>query len=240
MTVYEKLLKDIPHIPVDEIIIGFFTVLVKTGEKAGMASTIKYGTTHDRIGDVWELEKKTLRELAELVCSDNLLAASLGMAAINSYWSERNSGYISANAKDIVLDKGRGKTVGVIGHFPFLNENREQYKELMIFEKFPQEGDWGERDISEQLPRADVAALTATTLTNHTFHEVIRHMSPESYKIILGPTTPLSPVLFDYGFHAVCGTLIRDYDLVKKQVLVATPTRYLEGVEYVGLMNSEF
>ncbi|MGC9513732.1 MAG: Rossmann-like domain-containing protein [Fidelibacterota bacterium] len=239
MTVYEKLLKDIPQIPVDEIIVGFFSVLVKAGKTAGIASTIKYGKTHDRIGDVKELERKSLRELSGLVSSDNMLAASLGMAAINCYLAGRDPDFITINAKDIVLDKGRGKTVGVIGHFPFLNKHREQYKELMIFEKSPQEGDWGEEDIPEQLPRADVVALTATTLTNHTFHEVIRHMSPESYKIILGPTTPLSPVLFDYGFHAVCGTVIRDYDYVKKQVLMATPTRYLEGVEYVGMMNDE-
>lgn len=239
MTVYEKLLKDIPHISVDEIIVGFFSVLVKAGKTAGIASTIKYGKIHDRIGDVKDLERKSLRELAGLVCSDNMLAASLGMAVINCYWAGTGSNYITVNAKDIVLDKGRGKTVGVIGHFPFLNKHREQYKELMIFEKFPQEGDWGEKDISEQLPRADVVALTATTLTNHTFHDVIRHTSPDSYKIILGPTTPLSPVLFDYGFHAVCGTVIRDYDFVRKQVLMATPTRYLEGVEYVGMMNDE-
>jgi len=198
MTIYDKLLKDIPSLDVDEIIVGVFSVLVKTGKNIGIASTIKYGNVHDRIDEVKVLERKNLRELAELVCSDNMLAASLGMAAI-----------------------------------------RELYKDLMFFENFPREGDWRERDISEQLPRAEVVALTATTLTNHTFHEVIRHMSPESYKIILGPTTPLSPVLFDYGFHAVCGTLIRDYDLVKKQVLMATPTRYLEGVEYVGILNAE-
>jgi len=239
MTVYEKLQKDIPYIPVDEIIVGFFSVLVKAGNNAGIASTIKYGKIHDRVGDVKDLERKSLRELAGLVCSDHMLAASLGMAAINCYWAGRDSDFITVNAKDIVLDKGRGKTVGVIGHFPFLNKNRDLYKELMIFEKFPQGGDWDETDIPEQLPQADVVALTATTLTNHTFHEVIRHMSPESYKIILGPTTPLSPVLFDYGFHAVCGTLIRDYDIVRKQVMLATPTRYLEGVEYVGMKNEE-
>lgn len=239
MTVYEKLLKEIPPLDIDEIIIGVFSVLVKTDKNTGIASTVKYGTIHDRIDEVTVLERKNLRELAELVRSPNLIAASLGMAAINCHWAGSEQDYVTINAKDIILEKGRGKNVGVVGHFPFLNKHREQYKELMIFEKFPQEGDWGEKDISEQLPRADVVALTATTLTNHTFHDVIRHMSPESYKIILGPTTPLSPALFDYGFHAVCGTVIREYDFVRKQVLMATPTRYLEGVEYVGMMNDE-
>ncbi len=239
MTVYEKLLKDIPPLDVDEIIVGVFSVLVKTGKSIGIASTIKYGNVHDRIDEVRVLERKNLRELAELVSSPNLIAASLGMAAINCHWAGLEQDYVTINAKEIILEKGRGKTVGVIGHFPFLNTDRDRYKELMIFEKFPQDGDWGETDISEQLPRADVVALTATTLTNHTFHDVIRHMSPDSYKIILGPTTPLSPVLFDYGFHAVCGTVIRDYDFVRKQVLMATPTRHLERVEFVGMMNDE-
>jgi hypothetical protein len=240
MTVYEKLLKNIPNIPVDEIIIGFFSVLVKAGKTTGIASTIKYGNIHDRIDDITVLERKNLRELAELVRSPNLIAASLGMAAINCHWAGSEQDYVTINAKDIILEKGRGKTVGVIGHFPFLNKNRDQYQELMIFEKSPRKGDLSEKDIPDYLPRADVIALTATTLTNHTFHEVICHMSPESYKIILGPTTPLSPIFFDYGFHAVCGTLIRDYERVRKQVLLATPTRYLKGKEDVGILSSEF
>ena len=239
MTVYQKLLKDIPPLKVDEIIIGFFSVLVKAGKTAGIASTIKYGNIHDRIEDITVLERKNLRELAEFVCSDNLIAASLGMAAVNCHWAGIQQDYVSINAKEIVLQKGRGKTVGVIGHFPFLNKDRDLFKELMIFEKFPQDGDLNEKDIPDYLPRADVIALTATTLTNHTFHNIIRHMSPDSYKIILGPSTPLSPVLFDYGFHAVCGTLIRDYEHVRKQVMMATPTRYLEGGDYVGMMNDE-
>lgn len=239
MTVYEKLLKDIPPLPIEEILVGVYSVLVKTAKSTGIASTVKYGKMHSSIGKVKQLEQKNLREIAELVYSENLIAASLGMAAINCYWAGHEQNDTPINGKEIIRERGREKTVGVIGHFPFVEIDRDVYKKLLIFEKFPQKGDLEEKDIPMYLPQADVVALTATTLTNHTFHDVIQHMSPDSYKIILGPSTPLSQVLFDYGFHAVCGTRIRDYDHVRKQVALATPIRYLEGVEFVGILNEK-
>ncbi|NIS59339.1 MAG: hypothetical protein GTO13_01120, partial [Proteobacteria bacterium] len=57
--------------------------------------------------------------------SENLLEASIGMAAINSLIDIDESKCVEANAYEMLLEKGKGKNVAVVGHFPFLSMLRE-------------------------------------------------------------------------------------------------------------------
>jgi hypothetical protein len=53
-------------------------------------------------------------------------------------------------------------------------------------------------------------ALTGTSLVNKTFEELVPHCRPGAFVLLLGPTSPLSPVLFDYGVDMIAGTQIVD------------------------------
>ncbi len=240
MKFLRNLIDSVPAVPVREVIVGVFSTLVKTEAGCGIASTIKYGEPHLRIEHSGQLEKFSLRKLADLALSDNLLAASVGMAAINSTFPKDNSRYRKINASDIVVEKGKGKRLGIIGHFPFLEKLRHHFRELYIFEKQRHDGDLGESDIPQYLPRADVVAITGTSITNHTFAEILRWASPESFKIILGPSTPLSVKLFNLGIDVIAGSVVRDYELTRRQVLQATPSRYLQGLEFATLYREDF
>jgi uncharacterized protein len=240
MNLLNRLISDIEEAKVEEVIVGVHSVLVKTKDAFGIASTIKYCGHNINVRNAGELETLILKELAEYALSDNLLEASIGMAAINCGLSKTIEKFWQINAKDIILERGRNKTLGIIGHFPFLEDQRDEYKECYIFEKFPQEGDLKESDIPEFLPKVDVAAITGTSITNHTFDGILDHLPKVSYNILLGPSTPLSPILFDYGMDMVSGTLVRDYELVKKHVLQATPTRHLKGVDMISLFKEDY
>ncbi len=240
MNILRHLINNISPTPVQEVIVGVFSTLIKTETNCGIASTIRYGSPHQRIKDSGELENYNLRELAEFALSENLLEASVGMAAINSTFALADRRYRKINASDIILEKGRGKTLGIIGHFPFLERLSEQFEKVYIFEKFPQKGDFGEADIPEFLPKADVVALTGTAITNHTFENILKHASQKAIKIVLGPSTPLSPLLFDLGIDVVAGTVVRDYEQTRRQVLQATPSRYLEGLEFATMFREDY
>jgi uncharacterized protein len=240
MRILTRLLSDIPDQQVDEVIVGLHSVLVKSAEKAGIASTIKYCGPGAELSGAGELEKHTLRELAHYVLSDNLLEASVGMAAVNCAFFENTGKFREINAKDILLEKGRGKRVGIIGHFPFLEAQRGEYGRCDIFEKQPREGDLREADIPDFLPLADVVAISGTTLTNHSFETVIRHVSPDAFRILLGPSTPLCERLFDEGIDVLSGTRISDYGLAKSCVLQAVPTRYLKGVSMLSMFKEDY
>jgi uncharacterized protein (DUF4213/DUF364 family) len=181
MEILKQLIHPVPEIPIQEVIVGVHSVLVKTADSCGIASTIKYCSPHENVRQAGNLEQLNLRQLAKYAQSKNLLEASIGMAAINCFHSARIKAQKSMNAKDIILERGRQKTVGIIGHFPFLEKQKHLYKKCYIFEKQPQEGDLTEADIPKYLPTVDVAAITATAITNHTFSEILKHLPSKSH-----------------------------------------------------------
>ncbi|MCF8333993.1 MAG: DUF364 domain-containing protein [Bacteroidales bacterium] len=232
MQILNKLTQNIPELPVDEVLVGAFSTLVKAGNAQGIASTLKGSRPHQPIEESGNFRSLNLRELAGFIFSENTLKASIGMAAINAGMSLYERPYKRLKAQNLILEKGQGKTVGVIGHFPFL-EGLEGPRRLFIFEKAPQQGDLTEQDIQTHMPEADIAVITGTALINHTFVEIMQCVRKDAYKIVMGPSTPLSPALFDYGIDAVCGTLVTDYEWLRRCVMEATPVRYLKGKEFV-------
>jgi len=240
MELLKRLINEVPNIPVEEVIIGVFSTLIKAGKYEGLASTLHYERPHHKVRNSGSLEKLSLRELAEFSLSGNLIEASVGMAAINAVAAFTKNNYRKVNAKDIILEKGKGKNVGVIGHFPFLVELKNEFNKLQIFEKQPQENDLSENEIPRYLPNADVVALTATSITNHTFDNIMKFTSSKSYIVMLGPSTPLSPILFDFGIDVISGTIVKDYTIFRKNVIQATPTRFMKGKEFVTIFKKDF
>jgi uncharacterized protein len=240
MNLLNRLILDIEEAEVEEVIVGVHSVLVRTNDACGIASTIKYCGHNINVENAGNLEDLNLKELASYALSDNLLEASIGMAAINCGLSQTVQKHRVVNAKKIIMEKGKNKVLGIIGHFPFLDEQKDHYKACYIFEKFPHAGDLKESDIPEYLPKVDVAAITGTSITNHTFDGIRENLPKKSYNIILGPSTPLSPILFEYGMDMVSGMLVVDYECAKKYVLQATPTRHLKGVEMISLFKEDY
>jgi len=239
MELLKKLVAEVAYQPVDEVTVGIFSTLVKSPSGCGIASTLRYAGLHQGVRNAGKLEQLSLSKLARFLFSENLLEASIGMAAVNCSLSSHPMKYKKTNAKEIIAAKGNNKIVGVIGHFPFLENMRENFKKLYIFEKFPHKNDLKEDDIPRFLPEAELVAITGTAITNHTFDSIMKWTSKKSYKIVLGPSTPLSPLLFDYSIDVIAGTRILDYEYVRTQVAQATPTRYLDGIEFVALTKEE-
>lgn len=238
MKILDKLTRNIPELPVDEVLVGAFSTLVRAGNAQGIASTLKGSHPHQPIEESGNFRSLNLRELAGFIFSDNTLKASIGMAAINAGMSLYERPYKKLKAQNLILEKGHGKTVGVIGHFPFL-EKLEGPERLFIFEKDPVQGDLTEQDIQTHMPEADIAVITGTALINHTFEEIMHYIRKDAYKIVMGPSTPLSPALLEYGIDAVCGTLVTDYELLRRCVMEAVPVRYLEGKAFVTWLAEE-
>lgn len=174
------------------------------------------------------------RQTAQLLRDTNSLAASLGLAALNSLLpAPCDTQFESINAKELVLSLGEGKTVAVLGHFPFVAQLKKKFKNLMVFEKKPKPGDISADLIPDLLPEADLVALTATTLSNHSLGDVLSFCSPRAIKIMVGPSTPLTPALFDLGFDYLAGTLVQERAVVKNGITRDLPFKQLKGVTHV-------
>jgi uncharacterized protein (DUF4213/DUF364 family) len=181
------------------------------------------------------LLKKSARELADMAYSGRILEAAIGMATINSLIELDESRCVELNASDLILEKGTGRSVAIVGHFPFIPRVREYCREVWVIEKNPHEGDVPEAEAEHVMPRADVVAITGTSITNHTLKHLLDLCSRGSYKIMLGDSVPLSDVLFDYGIDALCGTRVGDANLALKCVSQGANFKQIKGVKRLTL-----
>ena len=180
---------------------------------------------------------KTPLELAQLAYSQSILEASVGMATINSLLEIDENSCIELNAAELIVEKGEGKRIAVVGHFPFIPRVRKYSKDVWVIEKNPKEGDLGEAEADRLIPQADVVAITGTALTNHTLDHLLELCSPGAYVIMLGDTTPLSPILFDYGVDALSGTKVVNFDLALRCVSQGATFRQIRGVKRLTMMK---
>ena len=239
MRILKELYNSIQAYPLKEVFAGVFDILVWS-ENLGIATTVmEEYLPHTGIRSSESLVTKNTKELAEYVFSENWLEASLGMAAINSALPIQTKTRI-INAQEIILKKGRGKKVGIIGHFPFIEKFKNQFKELYVFEKNPRNEDLSEKEIPDYLPQADVVAISSTTLTNHTFENITQNIKKDSFVILLGPTSPVSPLLFDFGINAVSGVYFDDVKRIITQVKEAIPYRFIKGKKYVTIFREDY
>ena len=180
---------------------------------------------------------KTPLELAQLAYSQSILEASVGMATINSLLEIDENSCIELNAAELIMEKGKGKRIAIVGHFPFIPRVRKYSKEVWVIEKNPKEDDFGEAEADNLIPQADVVAITGTALTNHTLDNLLELCSPGAYVIMLGDTAPLSPILFDYGVDALSGTKVVDSEVALRCVSQGANFRQIRGVKRLTMIR---
>jgi len=182
------------------------------------------------------LERSAL-ELAQMAYSESILEAAIGMATINSLLDIDVETCLDLNARDLIAEKGKGKSIAIVGHFPFIPKLREDAKQLWVIEKNPQEGDFTEAEAKNLIPQADIVGITGTAFTNHTLDYLLELCNPKAYVIVLGDTTPLSPILFDYGVDAISGTKVLNPSLALRCVSQGGNFRQIKGTRRLTMMR---
>ncbi len=150
------------------------------------------------------LRGMSARLLSRYLDSDAFLERSVGMAAVNSLV---NLDRDSLQTGDILAWMGKkfaGANVGMIGHFPFAPEIKEWAGAFRIIEKRPVEDDLSEEAGPEWLEKCDAVIITGVTLLNDTLPGILKSC-PRAWKLMLGPTVPLHPLLVDLGLNALAG-----------------------------------
>jgi uncharacterized protein (DUF4213/DUF364 family) len=215
----------------------FWTAVIS--KHCGLSSTFRdEGPSHDRgVRDVGNLTRKTALELAEYARSDSLLEASIGMAAINSLIDIDESKCIEKNAFEIILEKGTDKNVAIVGHFPWIPKLREKVKNLWVLEQRLREGDLPAKEADHILPQCDVVGITGTSFINHTIEGLLT-LCKDAYVVLIGPTSPLSPILFDYGIDGICGSKVIDAEKVIQSISEGTTFKEVTGVKLLTLTES--
>ncbi|MFC1968281.1 Rossmann-like domain-containing protein [Chloroflexota bacterium] len=226
---YEALVRDIRQ--------GPFQTAVLTCN-CGLASTPHDPGPHPSKAPVEKaglLMEKDALSLAEMAYSPSAHEASIGMATINSLIEIDEQHCVELNARDLLIERGKGKKVAIVGHFPFIPKLRQAVRELWVIERRPREGDVAEDEAKDLLPQADVIGITGTAFTNHTIEHLLSLCRPEAYVVLLGGTAPLSPILFDYGVDAISGTKVVNPEAVLHCVSQGATFRQIKGIRLLTM-----
>ncbi len=240
--ILKHILKTLPEGErVEEVSLYLHAAAVKS-RRLGLALTFPRFTRDeprgrtDVIANCGKLTELDARLLAEYALSRHLAEASIGVAAINSLIAPAPA-LIEKQGVDLLLEKAAARRLAVIGHFPFIERVRPLVKTLWVLEIDPMPGDLPASEAPRILPHADVVAITGSALINHTLEELLL-LAEGKTVILMGPSTILSPVLFEFGVSALCGIQVTEEQQVQRVLREGGNFRQLTGVRYMTLMKS--
>jgi len=223
--------------PVREVRIGRFWTGVWS-RACGLASTTgpgEHGYGARFVQDAGSLAGRSALGLAKLAYSDSPLEAGVGLAAINSLLEVDEAGCVELNAGDLLIERGRGRRVVLVGHFPFVPALREAAARLDVLELRPQPGDTPAEEAQALVPQADIVAITGSACINRSLEGLLGLCRAASFVVVLGPTTPLSPVLFDYGADVISGTRVVEPELALRCASEAATFRQIRGIRLLTM-----
>jgi uncharacterized protein (DUF4213/DUF364 family) len=85
------------------------------------------------------------------------------------------------------------------------------------------------------VPEAELVAITGSALINHTLEPLLRLCRADSFVVVLGPTTPLSPILFDHGADVISGTQVVDPELALRCISEGATFRQIRGIRLLTI-----
>ncbi len=209
------------EIEVKDVRIGLaYTGVLLSENYGGVACTPLYEfSCCPTLGFTGTLKGKTVDKLLELALSENPLEAAIGIATANALshmlrdLEPENFPVSNIDILDLIKPEDRVAMVGYFG--PLVPKILKLTDKLTVLEKreieFPQTRTLSSEKAREVLPVSDVIILSASTLANRTFDELLSLRGAAREVILLGPSAPLYPEpFFQRGITAVMGTRIFD------------------------------
>lgn len=219
--------------PVREAAMGGHLVAVTCGGRTGLASRQgAHGPGRPALGgDPAPRLPESARDLAGWLLApppDVPEARALGLAAVNALLPPPDAA-ASLKGQDLIRERGTGRRVVVVGHFPFVERMGPEFESLHVLELAPRPGDLAAERAADVLPRADVAAVTGTTLLNGTLAGILSLCREDAFVLLLGPSAPFAPSLFPRGVDALAGSVVLDAEAALADVRKGLPFKALRG-----------
>lgn len=223
--IYDALIDDLP----DDVTVTashydprwtrvFSTASPLAGAAPGMGTawTMQVASRPTIAGDT-PLPGRPLRDVAALVRSWNLEEASLGLAALNSWYSRPESaafhgftptgpGVTWGQVFDPYRELVDGLTVAIIGHFPFARAALPTAGEVQILERSLRPDDYPDTACEYLLPEADYVFISSSSLVNKTAPRLVALAADGgAHVVMVGPSTPMHPLWLEMGVETVTG-----------------------------------
>lgn len=219
LTIEEVLAQSIPlgH-RVDKVLVGHNWTMVRSGSLCGIARSPSRDTEGARsVRPDDGFKGMELRDLAAYLVSDNHLARSIGLAAVNCFWNHKDADYpelVEVGGFSGLEPPGDG--VLIIGGF---RGALRRLTNARIVEREPKfESDIHADDAAPYIAKAKVLAITAQTLMNDTLQGILDNAQNVPRRILIGPSAPLCPLLFNHGITEVSAVVVQDADAAEEYI----------------------
>ena len=217
---YDSLIQGVPEgIEVTDCCLGLNWSYVLAESGCGISHTVSGGGRETFFDDP---RKHDLRSLCELVKSWNFSEATLGVAALNAWYSQtalieefdaHTDGNMSvgmrSNPFNAVKEHFEGKNVAVIGHFPQVDELFVSAKVTVLERCCSSVLDTPDTACEYVLPTQDFVLMTGITLTNKTMPRLLE-LTRQVPSAVVGPSAIPALALRDKGVDIVAGSIVVD------------------------------
>lgn len=221
--IYDKIIDEIPNdlsACVNYIEVGEIWTIVSAGKYTGIAVTVN--EQNRQLPDFSCFLGESLKKIAKLCKSWDFIEASVGTAALNAYINspENIAHRICAgttNGFDDYKTAAAGKKVAIIGHF-FHLERFLSDSDVYVLERAPQSGDYPDSACEYMLPEMDFTFITGSAFINKTLPRLIQL---SKHPVVLGPSTPMSSAILDYGAKELNGYMPLTIDRKNAPLIVS-------------------
>ncbi|PPQ40842.1 Rossmann-like domain-containing protein [Rhodopila globiformis] len=153
-----------------------------------------------------KLARRSLRELAALSASWDPLDMAVAIAAINAHYNRRDVDAPAGNG--VRAFRHVPGQVVVVGAFPGVDG---MLPNCALAEADPRPGRFPIVALDSLLPGCGAAVVNASALVNRSLPRLLR-LARHRPVALVGPATPLSSRLHDYGLAVVAGFVVDDAD----------------------------
>ena len=201
---YDDLIFGVADSEALRIVCGQRWILVEGPHGAGLAYLSR--PPREFATKIPALKRLGLAGLARLSRSWNPIETALGVAAVNAHYNRFDLVGGSGNGA-WVFRKAPGPVV-VVGAFPGVESILPQ---CSIIEADPKPGQYPHAAMETLLPGCGGAIVNASALVNRSLERILRLARHRPVGMI-GPSTPLTARLHDYGLSVLGGYIVRDID----------------------------
>jgi uncharacterized protein (DUF4213/DUF364 family) len=191
----EEILAGIEEGPAEAIAVGRRYAAVQAGARVGVArSFLEEGEAPARLGGL------AGSKVCRLSLSRNRTEAAVGVASLNAQLPVP-ARFDRGNVFDLIRETApRFERIGVVGMFPFV---KHLGGHVTVFEEREAQGCLPASEAPSYLPSCDLVVITGSAFVNGTLEGLLALSG--GYTLVIGPSTPLSPILFHHGADLLAG-----------------------------------
>ena len=217
---------------IKRLTIGPYWILVEAEYGTGLVANPQ---TKISANSVKEYQKKysgsSLYQLALHVKSEDLIERAIGCAAINA--NTNHYGLKLAQDNGLSLPNHKDEKIVVVGRFPNLEQ---KLPTAIVLERNPGPRDLPEHEAPNVIPNCTQLIITASTWVNGSLPSLLK-LAETAHVSLIGPGTPFSPILKQYGLHRLAGFLVQEPEELSRLIQKGAGVRQFKHLGVFGVLE---